>query len=377
MSVGDVFLAVILVLITYNVMRQIEQWLHRHIFKVGWLVTKNFRTTTILYYTFFLPGVFVNQFVSWLTAGLLDVRADRQIKWPEKQEVGELHLDFVKYSNKTSDWKRALIDIAPFVAGLALVLFIADNILDVGSAITTMEGGDVDSVSLGIQQLFSQSDFWLWAYLLFAISNTMNPDFSLLKKYSWLLLILGGVALAPLFFLGVGERVVGEALTGPVASILNALSTAFVIIIVFNFLALVILATVENSIEYITGDSATFKNGKMIVMTREEAIAEREKERKRAQRQRSRKTPAETGPPSVYKLSLPIPGSPGDESVTSLPTALLEPENTDDDTLRKPKREEPDTIIGQIKFNPSREEATDTGDDEIEADPQEEAEDTS
>jgi hypothetical protein len=65
--------------------------MHQHIFKVGWLVTKKLRTTTTLYYTIFLPGVFLHEIVLWFIAGILNVRAERAIAWPEQQAIGELN----------------------------------------------------------------------------------------------------------------------------------------------------------------------------------------------------------------------------------------------------------------------------------------------
>ena len=83
-------------------MRRLERWLHQHMFKVGWLLTKNLQTTTILYYTFFLPGVVLHEFIYWLVAGILNVRAERAIAWPEAQAIAELKLNFIKLARNTS-----------------------------------------------------------------------------------------------------------------------------------------------------------------------------------------------------------------------------------------------------------------------------------
>ena len=61
----------------------LRRWLQQHVFKVGWLLTKNLQTTTILFYTLFLPGVILNQFVTWMAAGILNVRAERAIRGPK------------------------------------------------------------------------------------------------------------------------------------------------------------------------------------------------------------------------------------------------------------------------------------------------------
>ena len=102
--------------------------MHQHIFKVGWLLTQNYETTTILYYTFFLPGIILHEVIYWLVAGLLDVRAERSIKWPEKQEIGELRLNFVQLARRTGRIQRAIISSAPLIIGLVIVWLMATNI---------------------------------------------------------------------------------------------------------------------------------------------------------------------------------------------------------------------------------------------------------
>lgn len=354
--------AAFLVVIAYNVMRQMEHWLHQHIFKVGWLVTKSFQTTTILYYTFFLPGLFLNQFVLWLAAGVLDVRAERSLKWPERQEIGELKLDFIKLSKKASTWRLTIISLVPFFAGLAFVFFVASTIFQIPTTVAEMPDSSLASVSGAVSRLMSTPDFWLWSYLLFAVSNTMTPEFSSLQGGRWFagLAILAAV---PLFLIGVGDEVVGTILNGPLADALNLLTSAFIIIIAFDLLGICLLAIIENAIEAVTGDSAMFKNGKMVVMTRAEIAEERRKARSQVQRS-NRRTPArEAGPPSVYKLSFPIPGPPGDEPVTPLPSAVLgTTESSPSQLPARPVREQPAFVPGEvarseIKFNPSRADA--------------------
>jgi hypothetical protein len=304
-------------------LRQIERWLHQHIFKVGWLVLKDFQRTTLLYYTFFLPGVIINQLVYWLMAGVLDVRAERAIRLPEKQEIGELKLNFIKLSKKASPARVSIITITPFLAGLFFILFAMNNIFQVNVAFADFDG-TLDSVLRAIGRITSAPDFWLWAYLLFTVANTMMPDFKQIRGLRIIFTILGVVMLV-LFVIGVGDEIASAAITGPILTILNTLSGAFAFVIILDVVAVGILALIENSIEYLTGDSATFKNGKMIAMTREQVVASRNQERQK--RMQSLKEPKQLSPlagaPSIYKLPFPIPGAPGVEPITSVPSAIL------------------------------------------------------
>ncbi|MFN8448386.1 MAG: hypothetical protein U0521_07290 [Anaerolineae bacterium] len=154
-------------------MRRLERWLHQHIFKVGWLLTKNLHTTTILYYTFFLPGVVVHEIIYWLVAGILNVRAERAIAMPEAQAIAELRLTFIRLSRNTSRVRRAIIGISPLISGLALIWLISNNVLNLNVVIAVLRVGGLDGVGSAINLLTSTPDIWLWVYFMFAVANTM------------------------------------------------------------------------------------------------------------------------------------------------------------------------------------------------------------
>ncbi|MEO8397943.1 MAG: hypothetical protein ABI700_33425, partial [Chloroflexota bacterium] len=162
-------------------MRRLERWQHQHIFKVGWLLTKNLQTTTIFYYTFFLPGVFLHEFVYWMAAGILNVRAERAIAWPEAQAIAELNLNFIKLNRNTSRIKVAIISIMPLISGLALIWLITNNVLNLNLVIAVLNGGKLEDFGSALTLLLSTPDVWIWVYLVFAIANTMFPNMEALR----------------------------------------------------------------------------------------------------------------------------------------------------------------------------------------------------
>ena len=352
----DVLLAGVLVIFFFSLLRQLEVWLHQHIFKVGWLVTKNYQTTTILYYTFFLPGVALYEFVIWLIAGLLNVRAERSLSLPEKQEIGELRLNFVKLSRKTTPYKAALINISPLIFGIAIIWFVANYVISIQDALSVMNDGTLNNLDDSIRQLTSKSDFWLWIYVLFTVTNTMMPDQGVIRVW-----LRGGafviIALGIIFLFG-ANTLVNDEIFSPFISGLNALSGVFAFMIALNVFAVALLAIIENSIEWITGDSATFKDGKMITLSREEAKALRLQQRQKdlQLRQQQKRAPLLAGPPSIYKLELPIPAAPGEsEPVTQRPTMIVSPD--DKPLVIEPpsrQRDEPRIITGIAR--PTRDE---------------------
>lgn len=369
--------------------QQLESWLHQHIFKVGWLVTKNFQTTTILYYTFFLPGVVLYELIYWLTAGFLDVHADQSFALPEKQEMGELKLNFVKLTKKASKWKVAVITIAPVVIGLIVVWFIANNILDIDDKLSLLQPANLENFRAFVDSLTGSTDFWLWSYVMFTVINTLTPDFDAVRPWMWGMTI-GASLLGFLLLLGADEVTGTGSVFETITNGFNALSGVIALMLVFDLVAVGILGLLESTIEWITGDSATFKNGKMITMTRQEAIEQRQKDRRtrRAQQAKKQALPEMAGAPSIYKLELPIPGPPGKEPVLQKPSAVLlsasdESKDTDDIKISAPassSRIRPNVISGTpsesdtddassrsaIRFNlPSKIDDSDDEDDDI------------
>lgn len=299
----------------YWLLRQMEHWLQQHLFKVGWLLTKDFRTTTVLYYVFFLPGVLLHELALWLAAGIFNVRADRATQFPQPQEIPELRLNFVRISPRAPKWKVAMIELAPPAAGIAAVALIANGVLDIAPALSMMRTGDLDDISAGFALLSGKTDFWLWTYILFTIANTMSPKLAAAREALLRpIMIALGVAAAIVFALGLVQDTIA-AVTGTLQQVFDVLAAVFGITVVINAAAIFGLAVVENTIERITGDSATIdRNGKLVAKKRAEILAEREQERQRAIKAReaakARAPSAVEGIPSIYRLPLPLPDTP-------------------------------------------------------------------
>jgi hypothetical protein len=337
----------------FYTLRRLEVWLHQHIFKVGWLVTKQYQTTTILYYAFFLPGILLNQIVYWSTAGFLNVHAERSIVWPEKQEIGELKLSFVRLTKNVSTFRLTIIASTPLIVGLLVVWHIAVNVLSIPVHLASFQSGAYGDLTSGLARLTSAPDFWLWLYLAFTISNTMMPNFALLRGWR-VVIVATGVIVVVLFLVGVGNQVILTNLQVPVSNALSGLSTLFAIIIGIDLFFLAVLGTVEAVIERITGNSATFENGKMITLSR----AELQERRIQAQVAAKRASTAEKHPQisatsSVYQLPFPIPEPPGREAVTRTPNIVITNDDTPDAApALGSARQAPAVVSGKVTDSP-------------------------
>ena len=297
--------------------RQIERWLHQHIFKVGWLLTNSFQTTTILYYILFLPGILLHQFSLWLFARLLHVRADRAIGFPKQQEIGELRLDFIRVSPQAGEVRYALIRFAPQLAGMVCLWAIAAHIFRWQGAAVLSPSGSIDELARAIIRLTHIADFWLWFYLAFTVGNTMYPSqttqLSTRRKS-----VLAVALTASLFFVWRIGGVIEVSIAQGIEILVGGLILVVVQVILIDVVVVLGLGALEAVIERLTGKSATFTDGKMITMSRQEAQEHmRLQARKRlASRQQQPVGKRAEIIRSVYDLKLPIPGPPGREPVS-------------------------------------------------------------
>lgn len=326
----------ILVGALFFLFRSAERWLHQHIFKVGWLLTRNHRITAILYYIVFLPGALLREAVCWLAAGVLNVRANRSIKLPQKQEIGRLELNFIKPAPGAHPVKRAVIAAAPLVAGLLALWVIAMNAFALDTVLSIAAPGQLDDIARAVSALTAQADFWLWFYVAFTIANTMFPSMPA-KLRGWRQ--IGAAALPVMIIalaLGISQTFAAE--TGEtIRQLLNSLALILSLTTLINVLMIIVLGAVEAAIEGLTGHSAAFQDGKMIAMTRQQALARKEAERR--QRQSARSAPADknrAAVTSIYMLKLPIPGSPGQEPISrSVVTVLDAPDSKQEPAVRE------------------------------------------
>jgi len=300
------------------VLRQMERWLHQHLFKVGWLLTKDFRTTTVLFYVLFLPGIVLHEVALFFAASFLNVRAERVLTFPQVQEIADLKLNFIRLPTRAPRWKIALIELAPPIVGIIAISAIANGILDISVSLSVMRTGDLDDIGAGFTLLTAKPDFWVWMYILFTVANTMTPRFTAQRALAPVLIIVGvaGVGLAAA---GLLDQVLAPVIA-PIAQVINVLAAVFGVTVGLNTGAIFFLGVIEQTIEYLTGNSAEFIRGRLVAKSRADILAERQTERERATRQKDavkKRTPnALEGVPSIYRLPFPIPGAPEGRSAT-------------------------------------------------------------
>ncbi|MCL4560652.1 MAG: hypothetical protein M1281_08565 [Chloroflexi bacterium] len=175
----------------------IQNRLHIEIQRLLLLITRRPGITLLIFSLIFLPGVALHEISHFAAARLLGVRTGRLSLVPKLLPKGRLRMGFVETA-PTDFLREALIGFAPLLVGGALIAFVGLNKLAIEPVWTALKAGDWTAVGDGISRLPAKADFWLWFYLLFAVSSTMFPSAS--DRRGWLplgfsIILLLGLAL--------------------------------------------------------------------------------------------------------------------------------------------------------------------------------------
>ena len=179
----------------------------------------------IIYFVIVLPGVVIHELSHWLMAKLLGVRASRPTFGPvRKGRSKRVSLGSVRVS-KVDPVRASLIGVAPLLGGSAVILLIGNLVLRVGDFAAAASGQGVGGVLEALGQMAQVGDFWLWLYLIFAVSNAMLPSESDMAAVRPVLIFLGVVSAVVLVVSGV--RGISPGLVDGVNAVAGYLATAF------------------------------------------------------------------------------------------------------------------------------------------------------
>jgi hypothetical protein len=293
--------------------RRLERWLHEHIFKVGWLLTKRLSTTTVTYYLLFLPGIVLYEVTLYFAATFLNVRANIRIRIPAEQDMARLRLEFVQLADKIAGPKQPFLTLAPLVVGLLTIGVIATSVLRLDRIFEAVRFAGLESLPTVLADVLDTPGFWLWAYLIFTIANTMFPsDFKAMRRLRPLATLLA-LAIGVGFLLGISDDLLGFALSGPLNALVISLVETMAVVAVLNLFVTLLLSIIENTYERIRGDSATFQNGKLVALTKAQIQATKAAEREKARKAEERSKQLQKFS-SIYDFPFPLPAAPSKDS---------------------------------------------------------------
>jgi len=180
----------------------LQRIFHRELQVILFLITRRLDITLVLFSILLFPGVFLHESSHYLMAKLLQVPTGQISLVPRYHKDGRLQLGFIHTAS--TDWLRdSLIGIAPFLTGSVFIAFVGINrlMLPVKWNLVTRSG--LASIAQSLSASVSQQDFWLWFYLVVAVSSTMFPSET--DRRAWLPMgIIIGVVIGLLIIGGAG-----------------------------------------------------------------------------------------------------------------------------------------------------------------------------
>jgi len=186
----------------------------------------------------------------WLIATLLGVRTGRFSVWPQAQPDGTLRLGYVE-TEKIDFMREALIGAAPLIVGGLLVSLGGLTRLNLEAVGLALGRADLLAAFEAARSSLSNSDAWVWLYVIFTVSNSMLPSAS--DRRAWpfvalLLILLGSV----LFYAGFGP-LVAQSLVEPVERAVRAMAVVFTITVGVDLLVIPVIGLLELVVIRVTG----------------------------------------------------------------------------------------------------------------------------
>lgn len=180
----------------------LQRLLHREIQILFFLLTRNKPLTIGIFSMLFFPGVFLHELSHYLMAKLLGVRTGRFSLIPQSLSNGNLQLGYVE-TEKTDFVRDSLVGLAPLIAGTLFMAYAGMVQMQLDTLWEVFRNGQFDLFWMGVGLIPAMPDFYLWFYLIFAVSSTMLPSES--DRHAWLPLgIWTGILLAVALFAGAG-----------------------------------------------------------------------------------------------------------------------------------------------------------------------------
>jgi hypothetical protein len=179
-----------------------QRLLHREIQAVFLILTRDPRVTMGIFSILFLPGVFLHELSHFVVAKILLVRTGKFSIFPKSLPDGRLQLGYVETA-RSDAVRDSLIGAAPLIVGTLFVAYVAIYHLQMRVLWDSFRNGQFDLFWLGIRALPRVQDFYLWFYLVFAVSSTMMPSES--DRHAWLELVISiGVLVLIALVVGAG-----------------------------------------------------------------------------------------------------------------------------------------------------------------------------
>lgn len=180
----------------------VRRWITLHVQELSMRWIGDPDVALVLYFVLVLPGVVIHELSHLLMALLLRVRVRRFSLGPVRQaRGGRVSLGSIEVA-RVDPVRGSLIGVAPLLAGSAVILLIGNRVLGISEWAAAFQSVGVEGIAAGLRTIAGVPDFWLWLYLIFAVSNAMLPSESDMQFVRPVLIFLGIALLVVLVITG-------------------------------------------------------------------------------------------------------------------------------------------------------------------------------
>ncbi|MEA3346374.1 MAG: hypothetical protein U9Q78_09090 [Chloroflexota bacterium] len=242
--------ALIWFILTFPLLLFLKSWINQHLQGMVLLLFRSEDAASLLYFMLLLPGVLIHEGSHWLMAKLLWVPTGKFTIGVNHKRGDRLELGSIRVG-KVDPIRSSLIGLAPLVGGSLVILLIGRWALDVEALAKAFQGGEANYIIAELWGALHVPDFWLWLYLVFAISNTMLPSASDRRSWPSALIFLGGL-IALLYFTG-WVPPLRSRLTGLLPNALSHLNLAFTLTLTVDVVFALLILLLETLLTRLTG----------------------------------------------------------------------------------------------------------------------------
>lgn len=227
--------------LTLTCLLVLSRWITHQVLWLGHRITRNESAALIGYYLLFFPGILLHELSHIVAAKIVGLRVGKLSLGP-KARRNSVELGSVTVS-RGGPLRESLVGLAPFLGGSAALIAIGYWVFDVAALGQAWYAGGWLAALAAADGIWRVPDVWLWAYLIFAISNAMTP--SPADRQPWLTAGLYiALALVVAYLLG-GLALLPQGLSDHVAGALQVLTLAFIFTLALDLIAALLLWIAE------------------------------------------------------------------------------------------------------------------------------------